>query len=47
MTWQVVILIWAVAKLNAAECLPEGLLDAWVSAVRTVHEATPLLAHDA
>jgi len=44
---QVVILIWAVAKINAAESLPEGLLDGWVSAVRTAHEATPLLAHDA
>lgn len=44
---QVVTLIWAMTKLQATDELPEGLLDAWVAAVRTAHERTPLLATDA
>jgi len=44
---QLVILIWAFARLKAASRLPEGLLDEWVGAVRTAHESTPLLEKDA
>lgn len=44
---QIVILIWVVARLDAVAQLPEGRMEAWVSAVRAAHEATPLLVTDA
>ena len=44
---QVVVLIWAFARLKLTDELPAGRLDEWVSAVRVAHEATPLLARDA
>mmetsp|Transcript_4355 Transcript_4355/g.11391 ORF Transcript_4355/g.11391 Transcript_4355/m.11391 type:complete len:481 (-) Transcript_4355:178-1620(-) len=44
---QIVNLIWAFARLQAIESLPEGRMDAWVAAVKAAHVATPLLAQDA
>lgn len=44
---QIVLLIWAFASLQATPLLPEGRVDAWVSAVKAAHAATPLLASDA
>jgi len=44
---QLVTMLDVYAKLDAASQLPSGLLDAWVLAVRTAHEARPLMAQDA
>ena len=46
---QLVVLLWCAARIKgaqAAESCPDGLVDAWVAAVRSAHEATPLLASD-
>jgi len=44
---QLVILIWAIARLGASGAFPAGLMDEWVSTLRVAHEATPLLVRDA
>jgi len=44
---QLVILIWAFARLGASGAFPAGLMDEWVSTLRVAHEATPLLVRDA
>lgn len=44
---QLVTMVTAFAKLEATAALPEGVLDAWLAAVRAQHEAKPLLAADA
>jgi hypothetical protein len=44
---QLSLLLWATARLKAAEGLPAGLLDEVISTVRSAHEVRPLLATDA
>lgn len=44
---QLVILIWAFARLGATDGMPAGLMDQWVSTLRAAHETTPLLVRDA
>jgi len=44
---QLVNLLAAFFKLQLTESLPRELLDAWVDAVRILHQAKPLLAGDA
>jgi len=43
---QLVTLLDVYTRLDAAARLPDGLLDNWVAAVRTAHEARPLMARD-
>ena len=44
---QIVTMLTAYSKLDAASSLPDGILDAWVKAVRDAHETRPLMARDA
>lgn len=44
---QLVILTNTFTKFNATAALPEGLLDAWVDAIRTAHEERPMMSADA
>jgi len=44
---QLVVLISAFVQLDLTAMLPSTLLNLWLDAVRTAHQATPLLAYDA